>query len=68
MKKVEIISRKKKDDEKTVSSLNLKPTDRMINMLKLMELSFYLREGKGVISTHSAESTIIELKLVNGTK
>jgi hypothetical protein len=68
MKKVEIISRKKKDDEKTVSSLNLKPTERMINMFKLMELSFYLREGKGVISTHSSKSNIIDIKLVNGTK
>lgn len=68
MKKVEVISRKNKDDEKIVSSLKLKPAERMINMLKLMELSFYLREGKGVTSTHSAKSTIIDLKLVNGTK
>ncbi len=68
MKKVEIISRNQKDQEKLFSSLDLKPSERIINMFKLMELSFYLRGGKEEFPTNSDKSKIIELKLVNGTK
>lgn len=67
MKKVEIISRDQKDHEKLVSSLGLNPSERIINMLRLMELSFYLSTGKEVLSTKSDKSNIIELKLLNGT-
>ena len=68
MKKVEIISRDQKDKEKMVSSLAMAPSDRLLTMLKLMELSFYLRSGKEEVSSNSDTLNVIELKLVNGTK
>jgi hypothetical protein len=68
MKKVEVISRNQKDQEKQVSSLDLKPSERIINMFRLMELSYYLRGGKNEFATISDKSKIIELKLINGTK
>ena len=68
MKKVEIISRDEKDKEKLVSSLAMTPSERLLTMLKLMELSFYLRSGKEIASVDSDNPNVIELKLVNGTK
>ncbi len=68
MKKVEVISRDDKDKEKQVSSLSMTPAERLLTMLKLMELSFYLRSGKEVVSTDSDNPNVIELKLVKSTK
>lgn len=68
MKKVEVISRNQKDKEKLVSSLELTAPERIINMLRLMELSFYLRSDKEIVSDNANNPNIIELKLVNGTE
>ena len=68
MKKVEVISRNQKDQEKQVSSLHLKPSERIIHMFRLMELSFYMHGGKDESPINSPKSNIIELKLANGTK
>ncbi len=68
MKKVEVITRNQKDEEKRFSFLYLTPSERLINMFRLMELSYYLRSDKEAISDNSGKSQIIEVKLVNGNK
>ncbi len=68
MNKVEVITRDEKDMEKLVSYQLLSPAERMINMLKLMELSYYLRSAKAVSPDESNNANIIELKVANGIK
>ena len=68
MRKVEVISIEEKEKENSIATLHSTPSERIITMFRLMELSYYLGNQNKIVISSLDQSNVIELKFANESK